>query len=120
MFLVSDPKLLHGSVTYRFLVFYPSRRGQGSDMGEAKKIALKMAHETGLTYINGYDHPHIMAGQGTIGLEIVEQVSNIDAVVVPVGGGGLIAGVATAIKNLSPQTKIIVSRYLCSFSFHVK
>ncbi|XP_065088484.1 L-threonine ammonia-lyase-like isoform X2 [Ochlerotatus camptorhynchus] len=80
---------------------------QGSDMGEAKKIALKMAHETGLTYINGYDHPHIMAGQGTIGLEIVEQVSNIDAVVVPVGGGGLIAGVATAIKNLSPQTKII-------------
>ncbi|XP_053694521.1 L-threonine ammonia-lyase [Sabethes cyaneus] len=80
---------------------------QGCDMGEAKKIALKMAHETGLTYINGYDHPHIMAGQGTIGLEIAEQVSNIDAVVVPVGGGGLIAGVATAIKNLSPQTKII-------------
>lgn len=80
---------------------------QGSDMGEAKKIALKMAHETGQTYINGYDHPHIMAGQGTIGLEIVEQVSNIDAIVVPVGGGGLIAGVATAIKNLSPQTKII-------------
>lgn len=78
-------------------------------MGEAKKIALKMAHETGLTYINGYDHPHIMAGQGTIGLEIAEQVSNIDAVVVPVGGGGLIGGVATAIKNLSPQTKIIVS-----------
>ncbi|XP_058821522.1 L-threonine ammonia-lyase-like [Topomyia yanbarensis] len=80
---------------------------QGADMGEAKKIALKMAHETGLTYINGYDHPHIMAGQGTIGLEIAEQVSNIDAVVVPVGGGGLIAGVATAIKNLSPLTKII-------------
>ncbi|XP_055608096.1 L-threonine dehydratase catabolic TdcB-like isoform X2 [Uranotaenia lowii] len=80
---------------------------QGTDMGAAKKIALQMAHETGLTYINGYDHPHIMAGQGTIGLEIAEQVSNIDAVVVPVGGGGLIAGVATAIKNLSPQTKII-------------
>lgn len=94
--------------------FYPSLSPpeQGSDMGEAKKIALKMAHETGQTYINGYDHPHIMAGQGTIGLEIVEQVSNIDAIVVPVGGGGLIAGVATAIKNLSPQTKIIVSWYL--------
>lgn len=78
-------------------------------MGEAKRIALKMAHDRGLTYINGYDHPHIMSGQGTIGLEIVEQVSDIDAVVVPVGGGGLIAGVATAIKNLSPNTKIIVS-----------
>lgn len=82
---------------------------QGVDMGEAKKIALRMAHETGLTYINGYDHPHIMAGQGTIGLEIAEQVSDVDAVVIPVGGGGLIAGIATAIKNLSPQTKIIVS-----------
>lgn len=80
---------------------------QGVDMGEAKKIALRMAHEMGLTYINGYDHPHIMSGQGTIGLEIAEQVSNIDAVVVPVGGGGLIAGIATAIKNLSPHTKII-------------
>ncbi|KXJ70483.1 hypothetical protein RP20_CCG023396 [Aedes albopictus] len=80
---------------------------KGVDMGEAKKIALRMAHETGLTYINGYDHPHIMAGQGTIGLEIAEQVSDVDAVVIPVGGGGLIAGIATAIKNLSPQTKII-------------
>lgn len=80
---------------------------QGADMGEAKRIALKMAHDRGLTYINGYDHPHIMSGQGTIGLEIVEQVADIDAVVVPVGGGGLIAGVATAIKNLSPNTKII-------------
>ncbi|XP_052863075.1 L-threonine ammonia-lyase [Anopheles cruzii] len=80
---------------------------QGKDMGEAKRIALKMGHDRGLTYINGYDHPHIMAGQGTIGLEIVDQVSDIDAVVVPVGGGGLIAGVATAIKNLSPSTKII-------------
>lgn len=86
---------------------------QGSDMGQAKKIALRMAHETGLTYINGYDHPHIMSGQGTIGLEIVEQVNSIDAVVIPVGGGGLIAGIATAIKNLSPQTKIIVSRTFC-------
>lgn len=49
-----------------------------------------------------------MAGQGTIGLEIVHDVPNIDAVVVPVGGGGLIAGVATAVKSLSPKTKIIV------------
>jgi len=50
-----------------------------------------------------------MAGQGTIGLEIVEQCDGADAVVIPVGGGGLIAGIATAIKTLSPSTKIIVS-----------
>lgn len=55
-----------------------------------------------------YDHPHIMAGQGTLGLEIIQEVPNIDAVIVPVGGGGLIAGVATAVKTLSPKTKIIV------------
>lgn len=58
-----------------------------------------------------YDHPHIIAGQGTIGLEIIEQVDNIDAVVIPVGGGGLVAGVALAIKTLNPEIKIIVSIY---------
>jgi threonine dehydratase len=54
-------------------------------------------------------HHTVMAGQGTIGLEIVEQCEGADVVVVPVGGGGLIAGIATAIKTLSPNTKIIVS-----------
>jgi threonine dehydratase len=57
-----------------------------------------------------YDHPHIMAGQGTLGLEIADQVSNLDAVIVPVGGGGLIAGVALAIKTLYPKTIVIVSK----------
>lgn len=76
-------------------------------MFEAKQRAMILSHKQGLVYINGYDHPDIMAGQGTIGLEICEQVSDIDAVVVPVGGGGLIAGVATAIKAMSPRTKII-------------
>lgn len=56
-----------------------------------------------------YDHPHIIAGQGTLGLEVVEQIKDIDAIVVPVGGGGLIAGVALAAKTLQPNIKIIVS-----------
>lgn len=56
-----------------------------------------------------YDHPHIIAGQGTLGLEIADQVSDLDAVVVPVGGGGLIAGVALALKTLYPNTTVIVS-----------
>ncbi|KAF5301204.1 hypothetical protein FQA39_LY10790 [Lamprigera yunnana] len=80
---------------------------KGKDMGEAKKVALKLAKRHGYTYINGYDHPDIMAGQGTLGLEIVEQVQDIDAVVIPIGGGGLIAGAALAIKTLYPHIKII-------------
>lgn len=55
-----------------------------------------------------------MAGQGTMGLEIIEQVQDVDAVIVPVGGGGLIAGVALAIKTLQPKIQIIVSRGLLS------
>lgn len=78
-------------------------------MNEAKQVAFKLSKEKGLTYINGYDHPHIIAGQGTLGLEIVEQVPDIDAIVVPTGGGGLLAGVSVAVKTLYPHIKIIVS-----------
>lgn len=55
-----------------------------------------------------YDHPQIIAGQGTIALEILEQVQDVDAIVVPTGGGGLLAGVAVAVKTLNPNIKIIV------------
>lgn len=60
-----------------------------------------------------YDHPHILAGQGTMGLEIVDQVPDVDAVLVPVGGGGLIAGTALAIKSLYPHVKVYVSISSC-------
>lgn len=95
---------------------------QGVDMGEAKQLAMEIAKEKDLIYINGYDHPHIMAGQGTLGLEIVEQVQNLDAVIVPVGGGGLIAGVALAVKTLHPHVKVIgVESDRCpSFSSAIK
>ncbi|KAK9694331.1 Pyridoxal-phosphate dependent enzyme [Popillia japonica] len=95
---------------------------QGKNMAESKRIAMRLAKERGYIYINGYDHPHIMAGQGTLGLEIIEQVEDIDAVVVPVGGGGLIAGVALAIKTLRPHVKIIgvESERCASFSKALK
>lgn len=56
-------------------------------MAESKNLAMTISQEKKIPYINGYDHPHIIAGQGTIGLEICEQVKDADAIVVPVGGG---------------------------------
>src|SRR3954463_10458192 len=90
----------------------------GKDFSEAKEKAHEIAGERGLAYIDGYDDPAIIAGQGTMGLEIVEQVPDLEAVVVPVGGGGLLAGVALAIKSLRPQTKIIAveADHVASFS----
>jgi threonine dehydratase len=79
----------------------------GKDFAEAKARAHQIAAEKGLAYIDGYDDLAIIAGQGTIGIEIIEQVPDVDAVVVPVGGAGLIAGVSLAVKTLRPQTKII-------------
>src|SRR5437762_9122680 len=90
----------------------------GNDIGEARARADEIAKEKGLAYIDGYDDPAIIAGQGTMGLEIVEQVPDLDAVVIPVGGGGLLAGVALAIKTLRPQVKIIAveAENVASFS----
>lgn len=56
-----------------------------------------------------YDHPQVIAGQGTIGMEILQQVPDVDAIIVPCGGGGLLAGVALAVKKLKPNVKIIVN-----------
>ena len=64
------------------------------------------------TLFSRYDHPNILAGQGTMGLEIMEQVPDVDAVVIPVGGGGLIAGCAVALKTMNPNIQIIVRQRL--------
>jgi len=69
---------------------------------------MKIGKEEDLLYVNGYDHPHILAGQGTMGLEILDQVPDLDACIIPIGGGGLIAGAAMAIKSLKPTVQIIV------------
>ena len=79
----------------------------GTDFAEAKARAHEIAQEKGFAYIDGYDDPAIIAGQGTAGLEIVAQVPDLDAVIVPVGGGGLLAGVSLAVKTLRPQARVI-------------
>lgn len=76
-------------------------------LAERHAIAKKLSDERGLILVPPYDDYDIMAGQGTVGLEIMEQLPDVDCVVVPVGGGGLIGGVSTAVKSLSPSTKVI-------------
>lgn len=79
----------------------------GNDYDSALAEAQRLSQERGLTFISAFNDPWIVAGQGTIGLELHEQNPDLDAVVVPVGGGGLIAGIALALKTLKPKIKII-------------
>jgi threonine dehydratase len=79
----------------------------GTTVLDRRKRAESEAATRGLTMVPPFDHPWIIAGQGTCGLEIVEQRSSVTAVYVPIGGGGLIAGIAVAVKALSPAIRIV-------------
>ena len=80
---------------------------RGEDYDGAFTEAQRLSHERGLTFLHAFDDPTIVAGQGTIGLELYEQNPHLDAVIVPVGGGGLIAGIALVLKVLNPHIRII-------------
>ena len=80
---------------------------RGRDFAEAHAEADALVASRGLTYIHGFDDPDIIAGQGTIALEILKQVPDLDAIVCPIGGAGLIAGISVAVKSLKPRVKII-------------
>ena len=73
---------------------------------DAHDKAVELQKETGATFIHPFDDEMVIAGQGTIGLEILEQLPDLDAVIVPIGGGGLISGVAYTIKSLNPNVKV--------------
>lgn len=73
---------------------------------DAYEEALRLQKETGATFIHPFDDDEVIAGQGTIGIEILEQIDDLDAVIVPIGGGGLISGVAYAVKQLRPDVKV--------------
>lgn len=79
----------------------------GDDLAQARVHADALAQQHGLTYIHGYDDAAIIAGQGTVALEILEQTPDIDAIVAPIGGGGLIAGISRAVKSLRPEIQVI-------------
>ena len=79
----------------------------GNQFEEARAYAIEQARDRGLVLVHPYDDPRVIAGQGTLGLEMLAQVENLDAIVVPVGGGGLISGVALAIKSVRPAVAVI-------------
>ena len=73
---------------------------------DAYSKALELREERGYTFVHPFDDEYVIAGEGTIGLEIMNEMSDVDAVIVPIGGGGLISGVACAIKSISPHVKV--------------
>jgi threonine dehydratase len=79
----------------------------GANYDEACEEATRLCAEQGMTFIHPFDDASVMAGQGTIGLELLEQVPQLEAVVVPIGGGGLIGGIACAIKESRPDIRIV-------------
>lgn len=79
----------------------------GQDYDQAYDEALKIQKETGAVFVHAFNDPLVIAGQGTVGLELLEDMPDLDAILVPVGGGGLISGLACAVKELKPEVKII-------------
>ncbi len=89
-------------------------RGYGADVvlvpgiyDDAAREAQRLAREEGYTFAHPFNDPYVIAGQGTIGLEILEQVPDVEQVIVPIGGGGLVSGVAVAVKSMRPNVKVI-------------
>jgi threonine dehydratase len=87
---------------------------RGATYDEAERAAREMERETGATFVSPYNDPEVIAGQGTIGLEILEDVPKLDVIIAPVGGGGLLAGVAVAVKAINPQIKVYGAEPLAS------
>jgi threonine dehydratase len=80
---------------------------KGQVFDEAKEYAYQLAKEKSYVFVHPYEDEKIVAGQGTLGLEVYDQIKNIDTMIVPVGGGGLISGVAVALKSLNPKIRVI-------------
>lgn len=74
---------------------------------DAAKEAVKLRDENGYVFVHPFDDPYVIAGQGTIGCEIIEQMPDVEQIIVPIGGGGLISGLALAVKTLKPDCKVI-------------
>ena len=94
-------------------------RLEGDTFDESLSLALAYAKEKNLVFIHPFNHKLIMAGQGTCGLEILEQCPDVDAVVVPIGGGGLVSGIATAIKSKKPDCFVMGVKSEWAYAYQV-
>ncbi|HXT43960.1 MAG TPA: threonine ammonia-lyase [Pseudonocardiaceae bacterium] len=79
----------------------------GDVVEESLAAARAFAHDTGAVFIHPFDHPDVLAGQGTVGLEVLEQLPDVGTVLVPTGGGGLVGGIAAAVKGVKPEVRVI-------------
>lgn len=79
----------------------------GVNFLEALDEALRYAEESGGIYVHSHSHPLVIAGQGTIGLEIMEDLPDVQMIIVPIGGGGLISGIGTAVKSIAPNVRMV-------------
>jgi len=79
----------------------------GKDFGEAFKAAVEFSNEHGATFVHPFNHPHVIAGQGTCVFEILDQLPEVNTIVVPAGGGGLVSGIASAAKAMKPGLRVV-------------
>jgi len=105
--IVFTPRTAPRAKTEAILAHGAELRADAGSYDEAERLAREAAVEPGATFISPYNHPHVIAGQGTIGLELFDQDPALDAIVVPIGGGGLISGVAVAAKALWPSIRVV-------------
>ena len=85
----------------------------GETLAEATEAARRITAERGLTFVHPFDDPMVMAGQGTVALEMLDAVPDLDVIVAPIGGGGLISGVATAAKGVRPDIEVVGVQAAC-------
>jgi threonine dehydratase len=90
---------------------------EGETFDDARRVAGEIAARDGLDRIHGFDDPRVIAGQGTMGLEILDDLPDIDAIVVPTGGAGLLAGVGVAVKSLRPEIRLVAVETAAAPSF---
>lgn len=101
------PKTTPNAKVEQTRVFGPEIILHGNQFDETMEFTRRLAEERGLVLVHPYDDPAVIAGQGTIGLELAEQVPDLETVVVPIGGGGLISGIALALSELRPEVEVI-------------
>jgi threonine dehydratase len=104
---VFTPRTAPGTKTRAIARHGADLRAIAENYEDAERLAQQQARETGDVFVSPYNHPDVIAGAGTIGLELMEEIPGLQSVLVPIGGGGLISGIATAIKAVDARIEVI-------------